>query len=198
MEHVVMARPPALDIHALGYDLAALLGTHEHDIALEGASVDDDALYVRTRLHSTARTSNAGGTIFGGNLFTLAELTSALAFHLAVLDVVRQDDLLVFVSTRGGTIAYLQAATSDVRCSLLLFCEQVRSIQEELRARPKVTRILTLEMHDLEGGLVARTSLTVEARRVSPRAARRLPTVGRRAVRLREIASERLFYAIGR
>lgn len=193
-----MTNSRMLDLQTLLAEFTTVFATHEQDVELMRADQRaDGSLQMRTRLRSTWRTTNINGTIFGGSLFTLADITGALAMSLAVIDLIRKDDLLIFGSTRGGSITYIQAAKGDVDCTLTLSHTLLRSIPAHIRTHRRVTCPVSVEMHTADRTLVATAALTLAARQIDPRVAERLPAVGRLATRLREVATGSRMVALG-
>lgn len=193
-----MTNSRMLDLQTLLAEFTTVFATQDQDVELIRADQRaDGSLQMCTRLRSTWRTTNINGTIFGGSLFTLADITGALAMSLAVIDLIRKDNLLIFGSTRGGSITYIQAAKSDVDCTLTLSSALLRTIPAQIHANRRVTCPVSVEMHTADTTLVATAALTLAARQIDARVAERLPAVGQVATRLREVATGSRMAAIG-
>ncbi len=187
-----------LDLQTLLVEFSSVFATQDQDVELIGAEQRaDGSLQMHTRLRSTWRTTNINGTIFGGSLFTLADITGALAMSLAVIDLIRKDNLLIFGSTRGGSITYVQAAKGDVDCTLTLSSALLRSIPLQITTHRRTTCPVSVAMHTADKTLVASAALTLAARQIDVRVAERLPAVGQVATRLREVATGSRMIALG-
>lgn len=191
--------PPTLSSNLQGFrcEIANLFEAADHDVELASLRIGSDgSLHARTTLRSTARTSNAQGTMYGNSLFTLGDLTSRMALFSGLLDVMQEHRSPVVCITRGGTISYLQAATGDISCTLTLPATVMHSIRSDLAIQRRATHTISVDMHNADGRRVAQATLTISARRVRERAAQRLPIIAKMATRLHTLLAPRRSYAM--
>jgi acyl-coenzyme A thioesterase PaaI-like protein len=178
-------------------EIAALYNAGEHDVELCDLHDEGGAVFVHTVLRHTPRTSNAAGTIFGGSLFALADITASIAALGCLLNLMRADQPPVVCTTHGGTIAYLRCTTDAVTCTLTLPAAVAQGLRNDVQCRRKVLRTLSLDMHDPSGILVAQATLTLSARRLRERTAQRCPAVARAAKRLNALLALEQACAVG-
>jgi acyl-coenzyme A thioesterase PaaI-like protein len=102
--------------------------------------------------------ANYVGTHFGGSLFAMTD-----AFYMLMLMANLGPDYIVW--DKAATIRYRKPGKGTVRAEFRLSDSQIDDIREKLKTLPKVEPVLTVEVKDDSGVLIAEVEKVLHVRK---------------------------------